>query len=224
MPVSYNRYELLHRPILGDLENGPKQQAIQVMWLLWFGAATNKRGIELAQNLADQNVGLTMHTNVIEGFARDGKLEELKRAVPFILAENEQAFRSPILKDKDAISEPPVIIERIVKRYGLSGILLGIDHLAQQGRDLVEVFDDELVRSNTKAMHLAGASSHLHHDVIAIGDEEFKGFLQTVATVPFAYPIRAALDYKPVIFNNVNPNQQVDLYKKTIDWIMSTQK
>lgn len=223
LPFSYNAAELWHRPFFG--EKGLKDRAYQIAWILYFGAATNEKGIKIAEELSKdgQEVGINAHTNVIEGFARDGRLEEIKQRIPFVLAENERRYNSPILKG-EAIWNPVVIVDRIIKRYGLDGLVLGVDHGFGQGLDMTGALNTKGIREQTRAMHLAKTNPGVQHDLIAVGDRQFEGFLRRSAITSFSNPVRAALDYGPETMKGKSGQEQVGLIRETIDWIMSIQR
>ncbi len=221
LPFSYNLAELWHRPFFG--EKGLKDKIYQIAWIMYFGAATNLRGLELAKTLEDQQVGVNAHTNVLEGFAKDGKLNEIKQTIPFVLAENERRYKSPILGDKKAMYDPAVIVDRIVKRYGLNGLVLGVDHGFGQGLDMTDTLVKDSVRKQIRAMHLAKTNPGAQHVIIAIGDKQFEEFLRKAAVTPFTTPVRAALDYGPETMKGKSGEAQLKLVRDTIDWIMATQ-
>lgn len=220
LPFSYNTRELWHRIFIGERKNGLKQQAFQIMWMLYFGAATNRKGIELAQQLGS---GVTAHPNVVEGFAKDGKLDELKGSVAFVLAENERRYISPILRNQESIADPLLVIQNIVKKYRLKGLLLGVDHGYEEGFDMEKMLADPDIQEYTVAMHLAKPRSQAHHDIIGVGDPEFERFLHQAAQTQFRHPVRAALDYNPFILSKLSFPEQLKLFRETIDWIRNRQ-
>lgn len=220
LPFSYNVYELWHRFLVGERENGVKQQVFQLLWIVYFGAAVNRKGIELAKSLSDQEAGIIAHPNVVEGFAKDGKLEGVKRGIAFVLTENERNYSSPILRDRRAIYDPAVVVKNIVERYALDGLVLGVEHGFQEGLDMEGIIGNDSVREHTRAMHLAGP----HHDVIAVSGINYKRFLERVAKTPFKHSVRAALDYSPFVFLHLSLSEQFELVRDTVDWILRTQK
>ncbi len=223
LPFSYNRYELFQRatPLIGgERENGLRQTAYQILWMVYFGAATNMKGVKLAQGLADQGVGINAHANVIEGFAKDQNLGQLKDSVAFVLAENERRYKSPILKDSESIANPIAVIRNIVDKYDLDGLVFGVDHGFEQGMDPTAMLQEPSIKRSTVAMHLAQS----HHDVLAVGNNEFERFLEQAARTKFDHPVRAALDYNPMVMSKLSGSQQLELVRDTIEWITGTQK
>lgn len=223
VPFSYNRHELFQRAtpfIGGERDNGLKQTAYQILWMFYFGAATNMKGVELARGLADQEVGINAHANVIEGFAKDQNLGQLKDSVAFVLAENERKYNSPILKDPESIANPIAVIRNIVDKYDLDGLVFGVDHALEQGMDPTAMLQDPSIKRATTAMHLAQS----HHDVLAVGSNDFERFLEQASRTKFDHPVRAALDYNPMVMSKLSGSQQLELVRDTIDWITKTQK
>lgn len=224
LPFSYDLAELWHRPFFG--ENTLRERAYQIAWILYFGAATNERGIKMAQELSqDSEVGVNAHTNVLEGLVRDGRLEEIKQRVSFVLAENERKYNSPVVKDQRVIYDPVTIARDIVEKYGLRGMIIGVDHGIREGVDIQQALKDKGLRQHTTAMHLAKTIPGIDaHDAIAVGDEYFGKILQEIARTSFGNSVRAALDYNPSTMKGKSGQEQVRLVRNTIDWIMSTQR
>lgn len=211
LPFDYNTEELF-----AGLKKSPVQQPL---WMIWFGGAKNMKGVELAQQL---EVGINAHTNVLTGFALDNRLDEIKKSVPFVLAEAESIHTTPLLQNPDMFSVPSIIANEIVKRYELTGLLLGVDHGLPDGIDYEAELDNPLVQQYTRAMHFAGPN---HRAVIGAGDKTFTRFLRKVAKTPFANDdVTGALDYNPFVLRNMSGSQQVLLVKDTIKWIMRTQQ
>lgn len=222
---SYNVYELWHRMIIGERENGLNYQMFQAAWIMDFGAATNMKGVELAENLRSQGSDTTMnmHTNVIEGFARDGRLSDVRKRVGSILAENERDYKDPYMKDRAIIYDPLEIVKGIVeKRQEVDGLLLGTDHGYQHGIDMAAILSDPGIRKHTQAIHLANTHT-VEHDSIQIGDPKFAHFLSTAGNTWFLHPVRAALDYNPMQFGRLSFDEKVELVGKTRDWVMQMQ-
>lgn len=223
---SYNVYELWHRMFVGEKENGIRYQMFQAAWIMDFGAATNMKGVELAEKLRSQGSETTMnmHTNVIEGFARDGRLGDVRKRVGGILAENERDYKDPYIKDRSLIFDPQVIVEGIVeKRPEVDGLLLGTDHGYQHGIDMAAILADPGIRKYAQAIHLANTHS-IEHDVIQIGDPTVAKFLWTAGDTWFLHPVRAALDYNPMQFGRLSFDEKVALVGKTRDWVMQMQE
>lgn len=129
-------------------------------FLLFFGRAINLKGVELAHQLEKQNVGINAHPTILEGFAVERKLPEVKSEVAFVLAENDVSHPS-ILLPRQAVSEPAAIIEMVIKKYSLDGLLLGVDHELYDGSDISTVFQTPDIAGQIRAMHLAKADYSL---------------------------------------------------------------
>lgn len=223
LPFSYNPLEAWWRVSIAELGNGLsglKEHGFHFAWMMFLGTAVNQKGLDLARALQDQQVGITAHPNIIEGFAKDNHLDDLKKGVAFVLAENERPYDSPILRDRKAIYDPLTVIDRIVKKYGLDGFLLGIDHEYQGRFDKTELLSREAIREQTQALHLGSGS---HHDVLGFGDEKMQRFFEELGRTPFQHPVRAALDYNPLIFGRMSPGQQLQSVREAIAWINNSQ-
>lgn len=223
LPFSADVHELLHRPVLGELENGPKYMAYAAAWVFFFGAATNMQGIKLARDLS---AGINSHTNVIEYFAKNGRIGELKQGVPLLLAENERDFKSPVLKNREAIFDPRTIVEEIVKKYDeVDGLLLGLDHEFPPDQDLASFLDDEDLTSHIFAMHISHpqAQGKSTHDLVHADDPRFEPFLRRSAQTVFQHPLRVALDYNPLLLSKMSLGEKTRHYQSTIRWIEESQ-
>lgn len=223
LPFSANVHELLHRPILGELENGPVYMAYAAMWVLFMGAATNRQGIEIAKEFG---AGINAHTNVLEYFGKRGQLSEIKKGVPLLLAENERNFRSPVLPNRMAITDPATIISDIVQEYPeVDGLLLGLNHDFPPDEDLTTFLDDDEIVRNIFAMHISHPAKRgkLTHDVVYAEDPRFAPFLKKASETFFSHPVRLALDYNPLVMQKMTLDEQVDHYRETIAWMEKTQ-
>ncbi len=230
LEFSFDAWEAyFHRPTIGEnvfpLKDGVKQRMFQLAWIYFIGPATSMRAVNLAQSL---EVGVNAHTNVIEGFAKRGKLEEIKKRLPFILAENERPYRSPHLRrqgitSQELASNPSVIRKEFIDKYQLGGLLLGIDHAAEQGFNPAE----ELTKNAdvVRAVHLASTDkSEGTHAYIRVGDPQISRFLETAADTEFSRPVSVALDYNPIDFLKIPFQGQLEIVGQTFDWLESTQR
>lgn len=214
LPFAYNKTDLWFRA-LGDLKN-PRH----FLWMYALGAAINKKGIELAQKLEelqDRKVGISAHTNIIKGFSRDGKLEEVKSAVSgSILVESSGRAKSSIIKDMSHFFDP-VMVATIAEEYGLDGILFGVDHAVTEEVDLEEAIEKPIVKRTIQAMHISGP----HHDLIGIGDERLINFLHALGKVEFPHDVRAAIDYDPRKIKKQDASVQLETIKYARDFILN---
>lgn len=231
LEFSFDPYETyFHRPIIGEhirpFKEGIKQRFFQLAWVAFFGPATSRRGVKLAQDL---EVGVNAHSNVIEGFAKRGELEDLKRKLKFVLAENERPYRSPHLKrlsskgitSQQLASDPEVIREEIISRYGLDGLLLGVDHSVQIGEEPAKVL--KKVADVTRAIHLASSRQDQQHGVLEIGDPKILEFLEEASKTIFNGQVSVALDLNPILLRAIPFQRQVEIVRNTLSWIESTQ-
>lgn len=216
LPFAYDVPDLWHRA-LGDLKN-PRH----FLWMYALGAAENEKGIELAgklEELQDREVGISAHTNIIKGFSRDGKLEEIKSAVSGpILAESSGRAKSSIIKDMRQFCDPAVVAS-IAEECGLDGILFGVDHAVAEGVDLEEVIQNPIVIRTIRAMHI----SEEHHDLIGIGNERLIRFLGALGAIEFPHDVRAAIDYDPRKIKKLDVSSQMEIIREARDFILNQQ-
>lgn len=187
-----------------------------MVWMMTFGGAENMYGVELAEQI---QAGINAHANVVTGLALDGKLDRLKHSVPFIISEVEEMHRTPLLQNPEAFGVPTIAIKEIVEKYKLDGILLGLDHM-DPSVDLKTELQNAKVRQYTRVLHIGGNDGH---DIVAVGNEQFNRYLAQIAQTPFDNQVRAALDYNPLEMRKLSGNQQIELVKNTITWIMRSQ-
>jgi hypothetical protein len=138
--------------------------------------------------------------------------------VPFVLAENN--IRAEYLYARGPITyDPRTIVDELVGRAGISGLMLGLDHLvdhyATQGIDPRAVLDDPRIQRSTLAVHIAGHG----HAPLRPGDARHVGLLRKLTATPFANPVRLAFDYTPIGMLRYSERQQVRLLEQTIRWI-----
>jgi len=233
LPFSFNLLEQAHRMVLGEKKISEK--VYQWIWLAIFGVAMNKYGLRLAQQM---ETAVNAHSNVIIGFAKNGKLEEIKKSVPAVFAENERPYWSILLswKPKKAkeIYHPSTIAEKIVKPYGLSGLTLGVDHLVQaksfpvpeeEKKNLEPLKTLGEVKDVLAQVHLASFTpkGHIVHGFITPEDPVIGNFLRGIAQMQFPRPITAILDYDPRQMRKLKPEEQLRLIRGNLKYIRETQ-
>lgn len=233
LPFSFNLPEHIHRMILGEKKISEK--VYQCIWLVIFGTAMNQYGLKLAQQM---EAAVNAHPNVIVGFARNGKLEEIKKSVPEVFAENERPYWSIIFswKPKRAreIYHPQTVTEKVIKKYGLSGLTLGVDHLVQASSfPIPEEEKKELepqkalleVKDVLAQVHLASFTpkGNITHGFLTSEDPLIENFLQGIAHMQFPREITAVLDYNPLLLKRLKFKEQIDLISDNIKYIQKTQ-
>lgn len=215
LPFGYNTADLWVRA-LGDLKH-PRH----FLWMEAMGAATNGYAIRLAkdlQDLQDKPVGISAHTNIIEGFAQEGKLSDIKNEVAFVLAESTVRSKTSVEMNQIDLYDP-VAVAQLTKKYKLDGMVFGLDHAREQGVDIEQTITNGDVRKALHSIHLG----ERHHDLVAIGNEEFANFFAKAAKTEFHHPVRATLDYDPRKVKRMSYPEQLKLLTDTTAWIMSFQ-
>ncbi|MEK7534517.1 MAG: hypothetical protein AAB600_04225 [Patescibacteria group bacterium] len=216
LPFAYDVPDLWCRA-LGDLKN-PRH----FLWMYALGAAVNKKGIELAQKLEelqDREVGISAHTNIIKGFSRDGKLEEVKSTVSgSILVESSGRAKSSIIKDMRYFCDPAMVAS-IAEKFNLDGILFGVDHAITEGVDVEAAIENPIVKRTIQAMHISGP----HHDLIGVGDERLINFLRILGEIEFPHDVRVAIDYDPRKIKKQSTSVQLETVRYARDFILNHQ-
>jgi len=232
LEFSFDWFETyFHRPTIGENLTPPteaiKQRIFQLAWIFLFGPATSRRGIRLAEELG---VGINAHPNVLEGFAKRGEIEDIKNKVAFVLAETERPYNSPHLQrlkkqgisSRQFASDPEIVKKEIVEKYGLDGLLLGVDHLIQLGMDPVEKL--EKTADAVRAIHLAGGQGAGAHELISQGDPKVVEFLEAAARQTFKGEVSAALDLNPVLMKTMPFETQLTVLRDTFNWLRKSQQ
>lgn len=225
LEFNYSLVENLHRIALGEIKNGPMHMLFQAAWLLIFKTANKLHGVNLAESLG---VGINVHTNVIAGFAKDHRLEQLSQ-LPFVLAENERKFNSLLLEDQRLAYDPVLIAERLVEEEKLAGgILLGLDHPEGRIDDFIRILRNPLIRRYTETIHLAQVGTLVMgqrgHGEINPKSAEMRQLLWELKQTPFSHPVRATLNYVTKLRGGGPTEQQAQELSQMVNWIMSTQR
>jgi hypothetical protein len=194
---------------------GVKQRAYQANWMVTMGVAERRRGVEMAQAIYS---GISAHPNVIEGFAQKGELEEIKKSVPHVYAENERPYkhsphlgrlRSMGISDEAAISDPRIIERHFVEEYNLDGLVYGADHGLQVGRDIVEEYSE--VSMSVRMIHIAGSNRTDVHTLT--GDDNntlLNNLLKTAATSEHEDDLTVVLDLNPLLIRKMSREDQLE--------------
>lgn len=231
MPFSATGYEAnLHRPTVGEnfrpVKDGVKQRVFQGAWMFMFRPALDEKSVNLAEELG---VGINAHVNVIEAMAQKGNLEDAKKRLSFIQAENERPYRSPYgnrlkkagISSQQLMSDPVVIKEHVVQKYGLDGLLFGVDHAFQVGFDPVGVLGK--VSDVMARVHIAGGEGAGGHQLISSEDPAVSRFFNEASTMRFDHAVSVAFDGNPLEFRKMSFEEQVGKLDSLFKWIDATQ-
>jgi len=217
-----------------------KNRVFQTAWMFFFGQATQGEAVDIASYLNQESqgkypnspgTGLNLHTNIVEGFAQQGRLERIKGRVARVLAEPERPYRSPVMrrlsrelgiKGEGLISDPATIREHIVFRYGLDGMTLGVDHQLAQGTDPTPSF--KKVLDVIRNIHIAGGRGSQLHTAIDFDDPNTQKFLNSLFTTRHQHPVRLLLDLNPLEMGRLNQEEQFESIKTTIGRLEDLQK
>ncbi len=248
---NYSFWEEIFRIIFGEeffpkvAEGNLKDRAVltamnrayQGAWMLFFGQARRKGAAELAAYLNEQSttpsgIVLNLHTNIIQGFAQDGELGNVRESVSEILAEPERPYLSPVMISlsrelgiplKELVSNPSIIKEHIIDRYPeVGGMTFGADHLLPQGIDPSVSFKEVL--DVVHSIHMAGGEGSEAHTAVDFEDPNTERFLKTLFTSPHSQPMTLYLDLNPELMKDLSFKEQVQFIEETIDELEDLQK
>lgn len=218
---------------MGDWYKGPNIKELAENWAgnqvveYAMGAAVNGHGVKIAHELG---VGVNVHPNVTEGYAKDGKLEWLKSQVKFVLAENSVEFGSIHQPEREVLGNPLATVRYETQKHGLSGFLLAMDHLFGLDKisdpqeilsrtiQVAKVLEDPAIREHTEAMHLALPG----HEYIDPKDDNLDYLLRRMAQAPFKHPVRVALDFRSKEFSSMKILGQADYLRRFRDKVFNT--
>lgn len=219
LEFNFDEQEENHRIFVGERENGKLQQFYQVIWKTYLGTAISMRGVELAQALGDQQVGINAHMNVWGGFQYAGMVDQVKQKVAFTLGENERnyAIQERLLPDRRYVYNP-VFVSELVEQIGLDGVLFGIDHALDEGQDIAELLNSEKVRRQTKVIHFAKSN----HGIITPQDQQANNILHQVKETKFDNgPVRIAFDFGPQALQGLSHQQIVEKMEALREWVLA---
>jgi hypothetical protein len=221
LPFSHDLVELWTAPIRTP---GKKAKVRSAGWIYFFGRATNMHGVKMAERFgADINA----HTNVIVGFADRSKekpLREKLKTTGDIFVENDPSYTSRFVKDKRAQGDPIYMAEKLVNKYQLDGLVLGVDHMLEYaertGQDVLNVLQNPSVQQQTRIMHIAGSN----HAIDLPSDEKLQEFLTITAKTYFTHPVKAALDLNPQQLVTLPKDDRFHIIQSLANHIMNTQQ
>lgn len=230
------------------LKLGIMHRLYQAYWSLAQGPASRGRGVNLAAGLKDINlknvpknipdelrpyferlVGLTMHTNLIEYFAATGQLQAILEAVENTYAESERPYNSLYLQylksegigSRALAADPGTIRNKIVLPRGLSGMVLGEDHLAIRGEDPIRAYD--IAADVIRIVHLAGMKGTTVHALIdprqaGKGIKDTENFLKHISTCEHPGKLSVVYDFNPLKLRHIPPKEQLEILSALVDW------
>lgn len=214
------------------LKLGLKHRVYQIFWSgICFGAASSHRGVNLAETLHQEygNVGLSMHVNLIEYFARKGELKTIQENVAHLLVESErpynlsphlQRLRKQGVKGRQLVSDPQIIRKEVVRHHGLDGMVLGADHLVQFGQDPVEAY--KATADVTRKIDVAGVSGTEVHTLLdpenRKGIAETERLLKALRDYPHPGRLSVAFDFNPLEMGRIPEENQFQILWRLFDW------
>lgn len=160
------------------------------------------------------NAGLNGHVYIVEQAEKRGTLLKIIGNARYLRVENDLDYPRNRPEQVRAERDPQRAIDA-VKRNGLDGVILGIDHAYRAGQDPregLDVFDGE-DKKYLKTLHLSGSKTD--HGLIQEDDWEFWDFLH-YAKEKISDDVTFCLDLSPKEMQHLTYHQQVDYLKKLI--------
>lgn len=232
--------EVMEGGIIDKAKLGLKNRVYQAAWMVFFGQAVQGEAVNIAAYLNQElqgkhpNTGgtdLNLHANIVEGFAQQGRLKDVKKQVARVFAEPERPYKSPIMRrlsrklgiqSEDLVADPATIKKHIIMRHGLDGMTLGVDHQLAQGVDPTPSFRQVLdVIYN---IHIAGGKGSQLHTAINFDDPNTKTFLSNLFTSRHQQPITLFLDLNPLEMGKLDQEEQFKSIENTINKLEDLQK
>jgi hypothetical protein len=214
-----DRAEVKHILRLADQRRSLKPRLVLRALYTLLPDADSGRGISLAARLG---VGVNVHANVLVRWCQTSQLDQIRRRVPFVLAENN--IPADYLYAHGALTfDPRAAARELVGDRRADGLLLGLDHLLErhtrQYIDPLAVLDDVPIQRYTMAIHLAGPQ----HGIVRPADPSMERLIRKVLHTSFAHPVRLAFDYSPMTMLGLRFEAEVRLFRETIGWIRGLQ-
>ncbi len=204
-PFTYNTQETLQKPFA---EKG-MAKARSVLYAVIFGSAKNMHAVDVAHDLStpEHPVDLNAHVNIIEGFARDNRLDELRNPHALLLVENET---EKSVNNGISTLDPRYVVEQVILPHNLDGLVHGYDHDASK---FAEQMTDPLIQKHLKSIHFADKG----HKMMNIDDPRIEQFMKILANIPFAKPVTVTFDLNPLEVGKLTPRAQFDYIKRVTE-------
>lgn len=210
----------------GDIKRKEfKEASFYPIWLIAFGVARNNKAIKIAEQL---ELEIGMHANLVEGFKKEGRLEEIKQNVPGVFVENTRPYYSNIFtkEDQKKIFDP-LIIEKTIEEYHLTGLIFDAEHGKKDWfkgiKGYENGFDPITIIEETKnvlaKIHIAGEKDN--HGIFSQEDKLFNSILRKVSQTDFNHPLKIVFDFDPRSLFFMKPQEKLELMKRLIEKVDS---
>ncbi len=207
LPFTYDLPQTLIKPFA---EVG-QARARSVLWGTLFGSADNMRANSLATEIgADRNA----HVNVIDGFAKANRLDELRQPDTRLYVEN-RTEKSTTADGIDVL-DPNVVIENYIIPHHLDGLVLDYTH---DPESLAAHLHNPLVQQHLRVVHFAARN----HAMMSLDDPRIEKFAQTFANIPFAHDVTVTFDLNPRELGKLSIHQQVNYFERAMSIMQSAQ-
>ncbi len=223
LPFHYN----LSENLLGIFkEKKFSEKFYCLVWLGIFGVAKNEKAVKIAQQLG---LEVNMHPNVAEGFALEGKLQEIKQNVPATFVENQRPYFSNIVKDQRKIFDP-LVIKGLIKKYQLTGLILDTEHLKKEQfigmwgyeKGVDPILSLEQTKDVLAKVHISGEKGG--HRLFHKDDPVFNLILNKISLMNFNHPLKIVFDFSPLSLFKMKSNQKIELLRTLIEKVDSYRK
>lgn len=218
LPFHYN----LSENLLGIIkEKKFSEKFYCLIWLGIFGVAKNEKAVRIAQQLG---LEVNMHPNVAEGFALEGKLQEIKQNVPATFVENQRPYSSNIVKDQRKIFDP-LVIKDLINEYQLTGLILDTEHLKKEWFSGVKSYEKgvspisslEKTKDVLAKIHISGEKGN--HGLLQKDDPLFNSILAKVSQMEFNHPLKIVFDFSPLPLLTMRSQKKLEIIQTLTDKI-----
>ncbi len=158
--------------------------------------------------------GLNAHVNIIEEAGKRGTLAKIRGDAKYIWVENDLDYPRKKPEQVEAERDPRRAL-KVVKQFGLEGVIMGVDHAYRAGvdpyRDFIELEDE--FKKHLRTLHLSGTKGD--HGLILADDDEFWDFMNFVKG-KISSDVRFCLDLNPFEMGKKTRDEQVDYVRGLI--------
>ncbi len=171
----------------------------------------NRFATRMAGNL---EAGLNAHVNIIEEAGKRGSLAKIRGGAKYIWVENDLDYPRKRPKQIEKERDPRRPLE-VVKKYGLEGVIMGVDHAYRAGvdpyRDFIDLEGE--FKKHLRTLHLSGTKGD--HGLIEKDDVDFWDFMNFVKG-KISEDVRFCLDLNPFEMGKKTRDEQIDYVRDLV--------
>ncbi len=210
-------------PSSSRYEPGTGKNRVIAMGIGWMMTTVQNK---FATRLAGEfGAGLNSHVHIIEEASKKDKLTEIKGNARYIWVENDLDYPRSKPEQLRAERDPKRAI-RAVEKYGLEGVILGVDHDFLYGLDSLEHFEQNLteLKKHLRSIHLAGSEGYrtlIPVDNGEILDQKVNDVVDYVKQ-HFESTVNFCVDLNPFEMRYLTQAQQLDYIKELVRTLESS--